>query len=82
MPIPVALIFRDNPGSLPAQNELAPALDMVFAATRVRINGAVAAAAFVPVFEVLASDGTIIAQARTERVFQVGDTGAVTYAPF
>lgn len=82
MPIPVQLIFKDNPGALPATQDLAPGLDMEFAASRLRVNGSGAAAAFVPVLEVLAADGTIIAQARPDTIFAPGDTGVVTYAPF
>ena len=82
MAFPVELIFRDNPGSLPATQDLAASVDIEFASSRVRVNGAAAAATFIPVLEVLAQDGTIIAQARPDQEFAVGDTGVVTYAPF
>lgn len=82
MTIPVELIFRDNPGNLPASQDLPASVDMEFASSRVRINGAGAASSFIPVLEVLDSAGVIIAQARPDQVFAAGDTGVVTFAPF
>lgn len=82
MPIPVELIFKESPGDLPAVEILAAALDMEFASSRVRINGTAAADTFVPVLEVLDQAGNIIAHARPDQEFAVGDTGVVTYAPF
>lgn len=79
---PVQLIYGDSPGALAASYDLPASLDMLFASSRARINGAGAASSFVIALELLSSDNRIITQARIDKVFAVGDTGALTWAPF
>lgn len=82
MALPLQRIYQDNPGALPAQYTLPPNLDMEFGSSRARINGAGAASSFIVVLELLASDGRIMVQSRIDQEFAVGDTGALTWAPF
>ena len=82
MPIPVQLIYSDNPGSLPAEYTLPPGLDLELASVVARFNGSGASGSFIPTLEVLSSDDRVMARVRTDQVFAVGDTGVVTFAPF
>jgi len=75
-------IFRENPGSLPAEYVLPAGLELVLSSVVARFNGAAAAATFVPVLEVLTQDAKLIARIRPDQEFAVGDTGVVTFAPF
>lgn len=79
---PVQLIFTEQPGALPADYTLPPGLDLDLVSVVARFNGAAAAASFIPTLEVLSQDDKVIARARTDQVFAVGDTGVVTFAPF
>ena len=79
---PVQLVYTDDPGSLPATYTLPPNLEIELASVVARINGASAAAEFIPVLEILSQDDKLIARVRPEQVFAAGDTGVVTYAPF
>jgi hypothetical protein len=78
----VQLIFSENPGSLPADYQLPPGLDLVVSSVVARFNGALAAATFIPVLEVLSQDDRLMARVRPDQEFAVGDTGVVTFAPF
>jgi len=82
VPQKVQLIFSENPGSLPATYDLPPSLDLVLSSVVARFNGAGAAAAFIPVLEVLSQDDRLMARVRPDQEFAVGDTGVVTFAPF
>lgn len=82
MPTRVQLQYADSPGASNPEWVLPPGTDIELSSIRVRLNGAGASGAFVPVAELLSSDGRIMVQARTEPTFAVGDTGVVTYAPF
>ena len=78
----VQLIFAENPGSLAAEYQLPPGLDLVLSSVVARFDGAAAAASFIPVLEVLSQDDKLMARVRPDQEFAVGDTGVVTFAPF
>ena len=78
----VQLIFRENPGTLPADYPLGPGEEIELSSVVARVDGAGAAATFIPVLEVLSQAGNLIARVRSDQVFAVGDTGVVTFAPF
>ena len=82
MAVPVQAIYSDNAGELPAVYDTPPSLDMEFASSRVKFNGAGASEAFIVVLEALTNNGRIITQARIGQVFAPGDTGALTFAPY
>lgn len=79
---PVQQIFAEQSVSLPADYTLPPGLDMEFASVRAKVNGAVASADFIVVLEALSQNGKIMAQSRIDQELAVGDTGALTWAPF
>lgn len=82
MPQRVTRIFREQNATLPDTYTLPPNLDMEFASVRAKINGAAASGAFIVVLEALSDDGQVVAQSRIDQEFAVGDTAAVTFAPF
>jgi hypothetical protein len=82
MPVPVQAIYRDIDPDVPAVYTLPAGSDFEFASSRVRLSGAGASGAFIPVLDVLTQDDRILASARPDQVFAVGDTGAVSFAPF
>jgi len=79
---PVTLEYREVDASLPSTWDIPPSVDVEFASSRVRVDGTGAAAPFIVVLEALDSDNRVLAQARIDQEFAVGDTGALTYAPF
>jgi len=76
------LIFSESPGSLPATYELPANLDLELSSVVARYNGATAAAAFIPVLEVLSQDERLVARIRIDQEYAIGDTGVNTWAPF
>lgn len=74
------LIFADSPGSLPAEYDFVSGLTVQ--AITARVNGAGAAAAFLPTLSLYSQDGKLLARVPSDTVYQVGDTGEVTWAPF
>lgn len=79
---PTQLIFSENPGALPADYPLPAGSEISIQSVVARINGAGAAAQFVPCLSIYSQAGKLIARVRTDQVFSVGDTGVVTFAPF
>ena len=82
MPSPVALVHREQSVTLPDSYTFEPDADFEFSSVRAKVSGAGAAASFIVVLEVLSQDGKIITQSRIDQEFAVGDTGALTWAPF
>lgn len=82
MAAPVQLVFSEQSAALPADYTFPPGLDVELASVRARINGAAASGAFIVALEALSQDGKIMAQARIDQELAVGDTGALTWAPF
>lgn len=83
MPERVQPIYSDSPGAIAnAVYELPAGLDLELFSVRARVSGAAAAASFIVVCEVLTQDGRIMAQSEIEQTLAVGDTGALTWAPF
>lgn len=78
----VQLIYDDTTVELPGSYTLPPGLDLELSSVVARFNGAGAAATFIPVLEILSQDDKLMARARPDTQFAVGDTGVVTYAPF
>lgn len=82
MPQRVQTIYDETTLPVPASYVLPAGLDMEFASSVVRINGAGASGTFVVVLDVLSQDGKLMASARTDQEFAAGDTGVVSFAPF
>lgn len=78
----VQLIFDDTTVSLPGTYTLPAGLDLELSSVVARFNGAAAGATFIPVLEILSQDDRLMARARPDQEFGIGDTGVVTYAPF
>lgn len=82
MATPTQKIYADAAAAMPASYVVPPNLDMDFASVRAKVNGAGASGSFIVVLELLTQDGRIMAQSRIDQEFAVGDTGALTWAPF
>jgi hypothetical protein len=78
----VQLVYNDTTLPVPSSYVLPPGLDLEFASSVVRINGASASGTFIVLLDVLSQDGKLISSARTTRRFVAGDTGVVSFAPF
>ena len=82
MPQRVSLVFREASVTLPVEYEFGPDEDFEFASVRAKLNGAGASGTFIVVLEALSQDGKIMTQSPIDQQFAVGDTGALTWAPF
>jgi hypothetical protein len=78
----VQLVYDEATLAIPASYILPAGIDLEFASSVVRLNGAAASGTFVVVLDVLSQDGKLVAQSRTSQRFGVGDTGVVAFAPF
>jgi hypothetical protein len=78
----VQLVYDETTLAVPASYELPAGIDLEYASSVVRVNGAGASAAFIVVLDVLSQDGKLIGSSKTAQRFQVGDTGVVSFAPF
>lgn len=76
------IVYTDQPGALPAEYVIPDTLDLDLSSVVARFDGASAAATFIPCLSLYSSDDRLIARARPDQEFAVGDTGVVTYAPF
>lgn len=76
------LIYTDSPGSLSATYVVPTQGNFRVSSIVARINGAGAASSFYPCLSVYSQDGKLIGRVRTESIFNVGDTGVVTWSPF
>lgn len=76
------LEYRETQAAVPTEWQVPADLDVEFASSVVRVDGAGAAGPFYVVLDVLSQDGKLIAQSRTSRRFGAGDTGVVSFAPF
>ena len=78
----VQLIYNETTFGVPNEYVLPADLDMEFASSVVRVNGAGASGTFILLLDVLSQDNKLVASARTRRRFLTGDTGVVSFAPF
>lgn len=78
----VTLQYRETQEELPSAYVLPPDSAFEFASSVVRVDGSGAADTFVVVLDVLSQDAKLVASARTDQEFGVGDTGVVSFAPF
>jgi hypothetical protein len=76
------VVYTDQPGALPAEYVIPDTLDLDLSSVVARYDGAGAGAAFLAVLSLYSSDNRLVARARCDQVFSVGDTGVVTFAPF
>lgn len=83
MTVRVQQIYADNPGSMSeAVYVVPPGLDLDLNSVRARVSAAGASASCIIVCELLTSDNRILAQSPVDQTLTVGDTGALTWAPF
>lgn len=75
-----AVIYADNPGSLPSTYTLPPNLDQVVEAVSVEIDGSGAAGQFLACLAVYTQDNKLVGRFFPAQPFAPGDSGEVTFA--
>lgn len=78
----VQTVYNETQLSVPTSYELPAGSDLEFASSVARINGAGASGTFIVVLDALTQDNKVLASARIDQEFAVGDTGVASWAPF